>query len=140
MTVDELEVLIASLQASCEEAAKGTVGEDLRPWFNLSDITKVGQFELDKLRDLFKRETANSEYLQSRATAGVKAKEICAPKLIVDMIGGLQRDYSMRMRSRIRMFCHSAAINDSNGNGTGPLRRNSVDLITRVAAGDYSYE
>jgi hypothetical protein len=141
MTIDEnLEKVIKSLQTSCEEAAKGTVGEELRPWFNFSDVMEVGQFELDKLRDLFVRDAANAEYLVARSTAEAKTKAICVPKMTVDMLGGMQRDYAMRMRSRIRIFCHSAAMHSADSEGTGPLRRNSIDLLTRIAGGDYLYE
>jgi hypothetical protein len=137
MTIDpNLENVIKSIQTACETTAKGITGEGLRAWMNFSDVLEVGRFELDKLSDLFQRTSANEGYLTARTTEA-KAKDICVPKLTVDILAGLQRDYTMRMRSRIRIFSHASAIHKANGSGSGPLRRNSIDVITRIAGGDY---
>lgn len=138
MTIDpNLDKVITSMQTASATAADGTVGNGLRPWFNFADVKEAGQFDFEDVMEIFSREVANTEYLTARSQ-DPKSKEVAVPKLTVDILAGLQRDYLARTRSRIRYFTHAAAMHAADGSGEGPLRRNSVDFVTRVSGGDYN--
>jgi hypothetical protein len=55
-------------------------------------------------------------------------------KLSADFLAGLERDYRMRTRSRVRMFVHGGNRASANGLAIGPLARNTDWLSRKMTA------
>ncbi len=114
--------------------ADGTFGAGQRPWLNFKDVQIAGQFDFAGLAQIFSRDAINDQYGSARADRKTTAGTLQSLKLAADYLAGLQRDYSMRTRSRIRMLVHAGNRAKANGMTVGPLQRNSVDWIGRIIA------
>lgn len=129
---EQLNTVVKYLVTVEGQIATGTFGTTQRPWMNFSAITPVGQFDLAGLAKLFDRSAINDQYTSARNQASATSGNFQSSKLSADYLAGCQRDYTMRTRSRVRMLIHSGNRAAANGMDIGPLRRNSIDWITRI--------
>jgi hypothetical protein len=140
MAIDpQLHKVISALAASQKEAAGSALASTRRSWMDFQDIKVVGKFDLEGQHALFDRGFSNDQYakavLQQQADAdedGAKVKSVQSTKISADLLGGMERDYKMRVRSRIRMFAHG--MNRAAGNNlvSGPLQGNTIGFLTRL--------
>lgn len=129
---EQLNTVVQYLVTAEGQIATGTFGTGQRPWLNFSAITPVGKFDIDGLKKLFSRQEINNQYVTARNSPTTTSGNIQSAKLSADYLAGCQRDYTMRTRSRIRMLIHGGNRAAANGLEIGPLRRNSIDWITRI--------
>lgn len=135
MTLDpKLQAVLAEIRRTRENSWKGMLGEELRTWLNFGGIQKVGQFELEKLFELFDRGAMDDEYNKARAKEGARANEVWIPKISSVLLAGFQRDYVLRTRSRIRYMAHAATRLKSDGKDNGPFTVNTSTLFARIEA------
>lgn len=132
MIEPQLEKVIQYLVTVEDQVAKGIFGLDQRPWINFDTVKVVGKFEFKEIHTLFDREASNKEYGTLRTKKDAKVKDLQTAKISADYLAGIERDWRMRMRSRIRLFVHGGNRAAGNGLTAGPLRRNSIDWLVRV--------
>ncbi len=130
----QLTKVLNYLQGAQILIASGTFGATGRPWLNFSEIQVVGKFDYAGLHQIFNRNASNDEYGSLRAAPESKAKNLQTAKLSGDYLAGLERDYRMRQRTRIRCIVHAGNRSAANGSGQGPLRRNSTGWMSRILA------
>lgn len=107
-----------------------------RAWQDYVEIADVDRFDFKKQATIFSREKANATYETLHANDKGLVKEVQAVKQSADVLAGLERDFRMRTRTRIRMFTHSANRNYGNGLQKGPLKVNTIGYITRLLGED----
>ena len=108
---------------------------DPKPWMNFSgeDLeTKAEDKEESSLHDVFDREKVNESYVDARSKDDSKANEIAVPKLAGDFMAALERDKREQWRDRIRTMAHAAARRAGDGQNSGPLRRHTIDFLSRI--------
>lgn len=114
---------------------------DPKPWCNFSkSATKGGpdpetpttKKEETELHETLKRDKPNEKYVEARNEREAKANDIALPKLAGDFLAACERDKRMQWRSRIRMIAHAMARTAGNGQDNGPLRRHTVDYLSRI--------
>lgn len=135
MAIDpNLETIVSAMQSNAGESADGMCKAGQKLWFDFRGETgdKVGKFEYEKLHKLFNRDNANEQYIQGRNKIGTIARNIQTAKMSGDFLAGLERDFRMRHRSRIRMFIHAGTRYDSNSKPIGPLRRNTTEWFNSL--------
>ena len=110
-----------------------------KPWSNFTDpkFQESGQQPSSKketeLKDkTFDREKIDEEYVKKRSDREAKSKEVVAPKIQGDYMAAFERDKRLQWRSRIRTFAHAFGRRAGNGQMNGPLRKNSVDFLSRT--------
>ena len=126
-----LETVVAYLQAREGEIAEAFQATRGRPWMDLQELGSTGKNEAE-LKTIYNRDIANEDYVTERQNPDATSAEIVLSKLSGDYLAGLERDTRMRRRSRIRMLAHSAARAEGMENDAGPLRRNTVDYLSRI--------
>lgn len=135
MAVDpQLEKIITSIVTAEGLIGPGIFGAGQRPWFNFADVQKVGKFDYAGIHALFTRDSSNDTYAKARQSATTTSKEIQTAKLSADYLAGMERDYRMRTRSRVRMFVHGGNRAVANGSAKGPVKVNSIDWLSRMLA------
>lgn len=107
-----------------------------RTWQDFVEVADVDRFDFEKQATIFSREKANALYETLHAKDTGLAKEVQAVKQSSDVLAGLERDFRMRTRTRIRMFVHSANRNAGNGLAKGPLKVNTIGYVTRLLGED----
>lgn len=133
MAIDpQLEKIVSYLVTTEDKVGQGTFGSGQRPWVNFSDIQKVGKFDSAGLAKLFTRQSSNDAYVKARSEKSATSGDLQTAKLASDYLAGMQRDYMMRTRSRIRTIVHAGNRAKANGMDQGPLRRNSIDWLSRI--------
>ena len=133
------ETFMSSLTNYRNDVSTALQGDQKRPWMNFQWKNKAGQFEWDNLHKLFDRQSLNDSYQVLKAAQDTKAKDVITIKLEADYLGACERDYKMRIRSRIRSFIHSGvAAAYSEGSNDGPIRRQAMDWLTRIQTEDQS--
>lgn len=134
MPVDpNFEKIVRATQTFAEKAGAGTRNDgQQRPWMNYKAQGGAGKFDFEAVHKVFDRKAGNDFYVKARSEGTAKGKDIHLPKISVDFLAGMERDFRMRTRSRVRMFIHTAARVSANGQDNGPLRRNTVDWTTAI--------
>lgn len=134
--VKGFEDLIKYLVAHETKVADAVSGQsDPKPWMNLSGdelSEKATEKTEDELAKVFKRDDANEDYEKARADPEAKSKETALPKLAGDFLAACERDKRAQWRSRIRWAAHALGRRYGNGQESGPLRRNTLDYLSRV--------
>lgn len=137
MAIDpQLNKIVDYMQKTEAVIAKGMFGAVGRPWLNFNEVQVVAQFDYAGIHQLFNRDAANNEYGTLAGQQDAKSRDLVTAKLSGDYLAGLERDYRMRTRSRIRSIVHCGNRAAANGMGEGPLRRNSIEWLGRVLAED----
>jgi len=133
MPVDkDFEKLIETARLAQASIGQATADGGQRRWFDLKELTVVGQFDLAALGELFSRQSVNDIYGSKLTEDGAQTKEFQTAKLTNDYLAGLERDQAARMRSRVATIMHGASRARANGATAGPLRRNTIDFLTRI--------
>ena len=130
----QFSTVVGYLMTAEGQIADGTFGTAQRPWLNFAGVKVAGQFDFASLDGIFSRDALNNQYGAARAVKTTTAGTLQSMKLAADYLSGLQRDYSMRTRSRVRMLVHAGNRANANGMPVGPLRRNSIDWLTRIVS------
>lgn len=134
--VKGFEDLIKYLVAHEQKVADAVSGQsDPKPWMDLSGdelSEKATEKTEDEIAKVFKRDDANEDYEKARADEKAKSKETALPKLAGDFLAACERDKRAQWRSRIRWAAHALGRRYGNGQDTGPLRRNTLDYLSRV--------
>lgn len=131
MTFEQLANHLQSHQREVARTEGGGVYKS-RPWLDFHQIQKIGQFDLKGLNTLFDRAPVNEKYIVNLENGNSKAKAFQPDKIGNDFVAGVRRDTGLRRTSRIRSFVQAQVIAKSNGEMTGPLRRNTVDWMARL--------
>jgi hypothetical protein len=121
------------------EAAETQSAGKPRPWMDFSQdplsvkAEKKAENE-DGLHPVFSREDSglNQEYIDARSNDKSKTNEVAVSKLSGDFMAAMERDKRMQWRGRIRMVAHAAARRAGNGLDKGPLRRHTLDYLSRI--------
>jgi hypothetical protein len=137
MPIDpQLQNVIPYLVSTEASIGQGTLGLEQRPWMNFDGITgsatAIGKFDLPGTHALFDRSASNDAYVTARQDTETKTMDIQTIKISADLLAGLERDYKMRIRSRIRMFVHASCRAAANGLDIGPLNNNSIGWLSRM--------
>jgi len=127
------------------EAAKEQSKTKPRPWFNFNDnslstkpdpslVVSAEKKTEEELHKVLDREESglSQEYVDARSKDDSKSNEIAAPKVSGDFMAALSRDAREMWRGRIRMIAHADSRCAGNGQDNGPLRRHTLDFISRV--------
>ena len=130
------EQFISDTAKALADVFNGTADGGQRRWMDYLEIAKAGQFDLRALKGIFSRIDLNDEYKKLVGSATTKTKQVHVVKLANDFLAGLERDHAARTRSRIGTIMHGASRAQANSLPEGPLRRNTVDFLTRVADED----
>jgi hypothetical protein len=128
--------VVENLIEAEKEIAEGVTQSGQRPWMDLQDIAAIGNDDANGLNGILTRNDANNKYATLVADADTQVKDIQTLKLSADFLAGLERDMGLRKRSRIRLFVHAANRTRSNGTDSGPLRRNTLDWMSRIMEED----
>jgi len=131
-----LEKVVYTMKLTSTAISKGSVALSGRPWLTFNAIKEGGKFDLSAIREIFSRTELDTAYAEAVGNVEAKEKTVHALKLSADFLAGMERDYRMRQRSRIRMFTHAAAITKTNGLDTGPLIRNTNHWLQRINSED----
>lgn len=131
----QLQKVVKAVSKVAANNALYATGKGSRQWNNFSALVAAGKFDFTKTKSIFDRSGVNSDYTGARASAKTQAKDLQVSKLGGDILAGMERDYRMRTRSRIRCFVHTAARAKANGVANGPLTLSSVGFLT-IIAGD----
>jgi len=137
MAIDnQFEDLVNALISAQSAVSDGTRDGGQRRWMDYLEIKEAGQFDLDAIAEIFSRAGLNDTFSKLMGTDGARVKEFHASKLSNDFMAGMERDHVARVRSRVATIMHGASRSRANGKSTGPLRRNTIDFITRVVDED----
>jgi hypothetical protein len=137
MSIDrKFEELIKSIMKAQADISAAVSHGDQRRWMDFKEIVEAGQFDLVSVGKIFSRESLNNLFASLLGKTGIQTKEFNVAKLSNDVLAGMERDYVSRTRSRIATIMHTASRARANGKPTGPLRRNTIDYLTRVADED----
>lgn len=120
-------------EAKVAESVSGQ--SDPKPWMNLSGdelSEKATEKTEDEIAKVFKRDDANEDYEKARADTDAKSKEAALAKLAGDFLATCERDKRAQWRSRIRWAAHALGRRFGNGKDTGPLRRSTMDYLSRI--------
>lgn len=129
----QFQKVIKSASTLEQRKSAAAQGQDIRPWFNFSDIAQAGKFDFTTLATIFTRANVNSTYVTDKTTnTSALVSQTQGLKIAGDVLAGFERDLRMRNRSRIRSFAHTGARSKANGQATGPLTVNSVGYLTRL--------
>lgn len=115
-----------------EALAKQTTA---KPWMDLSGdelSSKAEEKKETEIKKVFKRDDANQDYETARADEKAKSKQIALAKLAGDFMAACERDKRAQWRSRLRMVAHAASRHSGNSKDAGPLRRNTLDYLSRI--------
>ena len=123
------EMIVRQTQQQLENVGKGIRADGQRPWLDFKDLMVIGKFEYEKFHDLFDRSKGNEEYVQLRGQKDAQIKELQTAKISVDFLAGMERDFRMRHRSRIRSCIHAGNRASALGQDNGPLRKNTIDWL-----------
>lgn len=118
------------------DIATGMFGATGRPWMNFAEVQVVGKFDYAGLHALFTRVGSNTEYADLRSQREAQSKNLQTAKLSGDYLAGLERDYRMRQRTRIRCIVHAGNRAMANSSSEGPLYRNSIGWLGRMLSED----
>ena len=132
---ETFESLIEYLVAHEKEVSDSIPNTEPRPWMNFSgnDLkTKAEEKTEEALHDVFDRESVNQAYVSARSNNEAKANEVAVPKLSGDFMASMERDKRAQWRSRIRSVAHALGRRAGNGDDSGPLRRHTVDFVSRI--------
>ena len=131
-----MEKVVYTIKSTSTAISSGSVALSGRPWLTFNDIKEGGKFDLATIREIFSRTDLDRTYAEAVGNVDTKEKTVHVLKLSADFLAGMERDYRMRQRSRIRMFTHAAAISKTNGLDTGPLVRNTNHWLQRINSED----
>jgi hypothetical protein len=135
MAIDpRLELVVKYLISTQDKIGDGTFGTGQRPWLNFDTIGKVGQFDFAGVAALFTRNDSNDAYVSGRSEKKTRSMDLQSAKISADYLAGVQRDYLMRTRSRIRTVVHGGNRAKANGLPAGPIQRNTIDWLGRILA------
>lgn len=126
----QLEKVVPYLQERAKQNEKAGLGTDGRHWFDLKELDVETRDEIE-CHDAFTREACNADYVKARQNDSAEMAEVIVPKLCGDFLMGLERDFRMRRRTRVRQIVHQAGRARGMGQASGPLRRNTIDWMTR---------
>lgn len=136
MSIDrQFQKLISYLVNQQKLVGRSALENEDRPWQDFNELLDVDRFDFESIAQIFDREAANSRY-EELHTNGNPAKDVQVLKHCADVLAGFERDYRMRTRTRVRMFVHAAGRSAAHGLAAGPLRRNTVDYVTRLLGED----
>lgn len=137
MSIDrKFEELIKSVMKAQADISTAVSRGDQRRWMDFKEIAEAGQFDLNSISRIFSRASLNDRFGNLIGKTGTQTKDVNVVKLANDVLAGMERDYVSRVRSRIATIMHAASRSRANGKTTGPLRRNTIDYMTRVADED----
>lgn len=108
----------------------------VRTWQDFVEVADVDRFDFAAQASIFSREKANAQYETLHVSENGLVKDVQAVKQSSDVLAGLERDFRMRTRTRVRMFIHAANRSYGNGLAKGPLKVNTVGYITRLLGED----
>jgi hypothetical protein len=133
---EKFEKLIPKLVTLFRIIAEETRRGGNRPWMDFfEDGTQVGKFDFAGIHKLFERMDANNEYQADGIKDDTELKDMQTLKLSADFLAGMERDYRMRTRSRIRMFVHAGVLLPAaNGTDAGALRQNTTYWMNNIQA------
>jgi predicted GNAT superfamily acetyltransferase len=136
LELDEtFEKLVEYLVAHEEEVSKSVPDKLPRPWmnFNSDDLkTKAEDKKETTLHDVLSRDDANEAYVKARENEEAKSNEVAVPKIAGDFLASLERDKRAQWRGRIRSVAHALSRRAGNGQDNGPLRRHTIDFVSRI--------
>lgn len=127
-----IEYMVAH-EGRVDEAVSGQ--SKAKPWFNLSGSeleTEASEKAETELAKVFKRDDANSDYEQARTDKDAKVKQVALAKLAGDFMAACERDKREQWRTRLRTVAHAASRRFGNSGDAGPLKRNTLDYLSRV--------
>ena len=128
----QLEKVVGYLVATEQQISDGTFAKARRPWLDFQPVKEAGKFDLAAQHLIFDRTEPNTSYLKARTQTDAKLRESQTAKLSLDLLAGMERDYKMRVRSRVRMLVHGGVRAMNHGDDKGPIRRNMIDWQTRI--------
>jgi hypothetical protein len=120
-------------EAKVAEAISGQ--SKAKPWLNMSGDkleTKATEKTEEELGKVFNRDDANEDYEKARADEKAKSKQVALAKLAGDFLAACERDKRAQWRTRLRMVAHAASRRFGNGLDSGPVRRNTLDYLSRI--------
>ena len=114
--------VLDALQASSKKFSQGMRGKKQLGWMLGEDDTRPGKFDFEKIQALFDRSQAAEQFAEvmENSPNSVRQQQAVA-KNQSDYLSGLERDYRMRHRSRIRYLAHEAAAKLVAGDDRGVL-------------------
>ena len=138
MAIDpNLQDVVKSIKTSLTDKSVALLGNQQVPWMNFQDVVLAGKFDFDLLHSIFDRTAINTDYSGILQNTSAIAKDMMSAKIAGDYLSTCERDFRMRMRSRVRMFVH-AAVNaaETHGSDEGPISKNILDWLIRIESVD----
>ena len=130
--IQKFQERLDELKGDCQELAGGLRGIAQPRWMfsgKDGDTVKPGRFDFAGVHALFDRSEAADTYMEAieESTAAVEAgedskrtkQELAIAKFQSDYLSGMERDFFMRKRSRVRMLAHEATARKHAGSGAG---------------------
>lgn len=109
--------LIDALTEDCTRTGQSLRGLEQLRWV-LGDENKPGKFEFENLRKLFDRTELEEQYEKAKQ-AGTTRQSAALATNLSDIMSGLQRDFAMRQRTRIRRLAHETVYREHIGSSKG---------------------
>lgn len=135
MAIDpQFQKVVGYLVSAEAKIATGTFGSAQRPWLNFDEVQAAGKFDYAAVHKIFDRSSANDDYVKGASDASTPGVNMQTAKLSADFLAGLERDYRMRTRSRVRMLIHGGNRAAANGLTYGPLSKNTEWLSRKMTA------
>lgn len=133
---EQFQMVIDYLIKQQKASGNALLNGGARTWQDFVEVEDVDRFDFKEQAKIFSRSAANNQYETLHANGTGLVKEVQAVKQSSDVLAGLERDYRMRTRTRVRMFVHSANRNSGNGLAHGPLKVNTIGYIGSILGED----
>lgn len=129
---------MTELKDDCTSIGKGMRGtEQLRWMFSKEDngTAKPGKFDFDGVHTLFDRSEAESNYAQALKNSPNSSKqELAVSTVQSDMLSGMERDFILRKRSRIRRLAHESVKRANTGSDFGVIELGTIFSLNEQVA------
>ena len=124
--IQQFQTLLDEIKADCATIGRGLRNQVQRRWQFSSKIDgaeKPGKFDFDGVHELFDRTEAEENFVQAVETPAEHTRQdLAVAKVQSDIISGMERDFILRHRSRIRRLAHESKGKTHTGSGRGVLQ------------------
>ena len=129
--IEKFQARLDEARADCRTFARGARGLEQPRWFfsrGTDGVERPGKFDFDGVHELFDRTEAEENYMQAIETSGDGSgsggikQELALASNQSDVLSGMERDFFMRHRSRIRKLAHETVARRHSGSTKGAMQ------------------
>jgi len=122
--IDNFQARLDEAVECCRNIGSALRGKEQIRWmFSVQDSDgndKPGKFDLSGIHESFSRLDAEKDYAEAKSPNATRQDQAIA-KVQSDVLSGMERDFFMRHRPRIRRLAHHACMTAHAGSELGPI-------------------